>query len=364
MLNKALSVLGLATLALSGCQSPDFLPDQPSIDNTKPPELGAEIRTDNLTQLVEPKVDVLWIMDNSCSMSEEQLSIAENFEAFISYFLDSGLDWHIGVVSTDTDGGEGGVLTRVNGNRYITSDTANPTAVFEDMIVLGTSGSATEKGLQAGYMAIAVKGNQQNVGFYRDEANLSMIAISDENDQSTTPPLPEFISWLRNLKAEEEMVSFSAIVGDRPSGCNGPGGNASSGAKYHQVVDAIGGISFSICEEDWSQVLTELGLQAASLQSEFFLSEIPVPGTIQVIVSFEHDPDRFPGEFTVYEFYENPDNPRFKFVYDSKRNSIVLENYVPPAMANVEVTYEVLADSDDPDRGVNVPGIDSGLGTP
>jgi len=353
------AALGLA-VALCACNPPGIRTLPPPNAVTNPPSLTGKSKTDYLTQLVEPKVDVLWVMDNSCSMSASQTAIANNFEAFITYFLDSGLDWHIGVVSTDTDGPEAGQLTRSNGRRYVDKDTPNPVSTFGDMIQLGIGGSFTEKGIQAAYMAIAVKAEQQNAGFYREDANLSMITISDENDQSTTPPLPEFISWLRGLKAEPDMVSYSAIVGDRPNGCSGDGGTASSGAKYLQVVDAIGGIGFSICDGNWDAVLTELGLQTASLQSEFFLSEVPVPGSIEVLVKFEHDPERAPGELTVYEFLENPENPRFKFTYDAKRNSIVLDNYVPPAMADVDITYDILSASDDEDRGIDLPG-DSGF---
>ena len=54
-------------------------------------------------------MDVLWVIDNSCSMLEEQTTLINNFGAFIGYFLDSQLDWHIGVTSTDmTNGGEPG----------------------------------------------------------------------------------------------------------------------------------------------------------------------------------------------------------------------------------------------------------------
>ena len=48
-------------------------------------------------------LDILWVIDNSCSMTEEQQALSQNFASFVQYFVGSGLDYHIGVVSTDWD---------------------------------------------------------------------------------------------------------------------------------------------------------------------------------------------------------------------------------------------------------------------
>lgn len=47
-------------------------------------------------------VDVLLVVDNSCSMVEEQAKLASNFDSFIQYFDDADVDWQIGVITTDT----------------------------------------------------------------------------------------------------------------------------------------------------------------------------------------------------------------------------------------------------------------------
>jgi hypothetical protein len=46
-------------------------------------------------------VDVLWVIDNSGSMSEETNQVVVNFANFIDAFVGLGLDYHIGVVTTD-----------------------------------------------------------------------------------------------------------------------------------------------------------------------------------------------------------------------------------------------------------------------
>lgn len=48
-------------------------------------------------------VDLLLVVDNSCSMIEEQLKLAGNFASFIEYFGEAEVDWQLGVVTTDTN---------------------------------------------------------------------------------------------------------------------------------------------------------------------------------------------------------------------------------------------------------------------
>ena len=47
-------------------------------------------------------VDILLVVDDSCSMAEEQAKLANNFEAFIAAFQGIDVDWQIGVTTTDT----------------------------------------------------------------------------------------------------------------------------------------------------------------------------------------------------------------------------------------------------------------------
>src|SRR5688500_13834828 len=75
-----------------------------------PRELADPIKTDRIVQTTTPSVDVLWAIDTSCSMScvvgcHGLISdlVVENFPKFTDYFVGSGLDYHIGVITMDTD---------------------------------------------------------------------------------------------------------------------------------------------------------------------------------------------------------------------------------------------------------------------
>lgn len=56
---------------------------------------------DVFQQVRRTTVDVLLVVDDSCSMGEEQDKLAANFDSFISAFEGVDVDWQIGVITTD-----------------------------------------------------------------------------------------------------------------------------------------------------------------------------------------------------------------------------------------------------------------------
>ena len=306
-----------------------------------PPELGVVKKTDTIVQTKKQKVDVLWVIDDSCSMAEEQTALVANFEHFINYFLNSDLDWHIGVTSTTFQfgnaAGTNGILNEKNNIKFIDQDTPNPVDLFNQMAIMGTRGSGTEQGLGATFSAIAEHGNDNyNKDFYREDATLSVIVISDEDDHTVEPIFPEFLDWISNLKTDISNVSFSSIVCLEESHINGiycsenPILAPSVGSKYISVTNSIGGILWDIRREDWAPMLDELGLTVTSLKTEFFLSEIPLEKTIEVWVTLT--------DGTIYEMRAGID-----FFYSEIRNSITLTSYVPPQFSTVSIEYVLLS---------------------
>ena len=75
-------------------------------------------QTDEFVQTAGALVDVLFVVDNSGSMSEEQNNLATNFHSFIQTASQWSTDYHIAVTSTDMDSDVGKLL----GNpKYVTS---------------------------------------------------------------------------------------------------------------------------------------------------------------------------------------------------------------------------------------------------
>jgi hypothetical protein len=296
-----------------------------------PRALEVSTQTDKLVQVQVPEVDILWVVDNSCSMSNEQAVLGDNFPTFMEFFLGSGLDYHIGVTTTDMVVTEG-ILQGANGYKYLDAETYDPEGVFAQMVDLGTGGSATEKGRDAAYAAIEVQDQpyKPNHGFTREDASLHVVCISDEDDYSTQIPKTEFVDYLQNLKWAQDMVTFSSIV-SLSNSCD-----YEEGVEYRSVTAAVGGEEYSICQESWRPMLEALGLQASGLRREYFLSQIPVPTTIVVWVE-----ETTEAGVVTFNFEEETD-----WTYDQARNSITFETYVPNALSEVFVDYEVLSASE------------------
>ncbi|MFN7143560.1 MAG: hypothetical protein ACK4YP_07290 [Myxococcota bacterium] len=335
---------------LVACQDYNLNGSGDAAGKYNPPDLGAKEQVDRVTQVTVPAVDVLWVVDNSCSMEEEQRALRDNFPNFMDYFLGSGLDYHIGVVTTDMfNARESGRLIH-DGNgtgAYIdpSFDEEDALSSFRYRSDLGTNGSSDEKGKDAAFAALDTHRYDANDGFYREDASLSVIVISDEVDYSEMSVV-EFSNWMLGLKTDPRAtVSFSSIVGPEPSGCP----TAERGRGYLEATRNIGGIEWSICEEDWGPLLTELGLSAAGLKREFFLSLVPVESTLSVTV--EDD-----GEVTPYA-------ADVDWTYSRSRNSITFVDYTPTPLSIVEIRYEVLASSSGIDEGEDTaPPEDTGVG--
>lgn len=263
-------------------------------------KLNRVSHTDTFYQELSNEVDILWVIDNSVSMGDEQEELANRFGEFITAMGDVGLDWQIAVVTTDME--ESDESGRIQGGPLIlTPETGNYENKFKNLATgVGLEGSDKEAGIDAAIQALSdplLTG--YNAGFVRDGAKLSIIYLSDENDCTNRGamagmdgeacysqpdllvPMSDLIAEYQTLKSDLNMLKVSAIVGPEVSeGCAG----AVPGFRYRTMAEAFGGLSASICEEDFTEIMTSLGLQSAGLYTSFRLTYAAVLGTIEVYV--------------------------------------------------------------------------------
>lgn len=244
------------------------------------------------TQGTISAVDVLWVIDNSGSMSGEVAALSSEFGVFIQNFINLGLDWQIAVVTTDmADPSQSG---RFRGP-IISPTTPNPVAAFTNQANAGFNGSADEKGFAASQAALTAPliNSAAHSGFIRTGANLAVVVVSDEDDVSgNNPGVTSYSNWLESLKPDPTMTTFSAVAG--PDGtftllpaCNtfATGASASTAPRYADAVRRTGGIHANICNMAFDQVLTFLSFVAAGMQVEFDLQYAPSSvGLIEVEV--------------------------------------------------------------------------------
>ncbi len=213
------------------------------------------------------QVDILWMIDNSGSMAAEQEKVAGRFNQFFNQLIVSGVDYHIGVITSDpADGGilrqyTGPVVANCQGCRFIEKSVACPNPavdvsdlvaeadiearllaecpaqlVFRKMIKVGTGGSAFEEGFVQASAAVGartVNANTgfpdrvvptENEGFIRAEASLYMVFVSDEEEgaKADGTPVRYYQRLFEGLKTagNENNIAVAAITG-YPTGVNG-----------------------------------------------------------------------------------------------------------------------------------------------
>ncbi|RKH48996.1 choice-of-anchor D domain-containing protein [Corallococcus llansteffanensis] len=267
-------------------------------------------QTDRFFQEEEAKVDVLFVVDNSGSMMEEQQSLGSNFAAFLSAATASHVDYRIGVTTTGLDpspggwsecpggalGGENGRLFPADGSspRIITPQTPNAANVFATNTHVGVC-HWNEQGLDAAWRALSdpllynlddprtPQPADGNGGFLREDAKLAIIALSDEEDFSSQP-VSFYETYFLALKGNDRgKVSFNAVVG--PLDLNTCPTSSSSGSRYMELARKLGGVVDSICTPNWAASLEKLSESAFGPNRSFPLSERPLdPGAITVRV--------------------------------------------------------------------------------
>jgi hypothetical protein len=317
-----------------------FVPQSPMAVPLEGAGVLEDTQTDIFRQKDKPSVDILFVIDNSCSMRGEQQELAQNFVSFINWASRLSVDYQIGVTNTDMTGRSGtpGCLHQVEDDqkqkhRFLTTKTPDPTGVFKKMADVGTRGSGSEQGLEAAYRALTqpVKDSPLcNHLFYREDASLSLVFVSDEEDQSPKT-YGFYLSFFQNLKGARNanLVRASAVVGPPPSGCrtSGTSISARSAPRYWDLSTALRGEKASICSSDWSTTLSRLGAISFGLLEQFFLSRTPEPPTIQVKVNGT----------TV------PQDPTNGWTYDATSNSILFSSTArPPQAARIEVFYKAI----------------------
>jgi hypothetical protein len=303
-------------------------------------------KTDVFLQEMGPKVDVLFVVDNSGSMMEEQQSLGANFAAFLSAATASGVDYRIGVTTTGleaspggwsqcpggAEGGENGRLFPVNGSspRIISPTTPNAAGVFAYNTHVGVC-HWNEQGLEAAYRALSPPllhslddprtplPRDGNGDFLRDEARLAIIFVSDEEDFSSQP-VSFYETYFRALKDNDSSkLSVSAIVG--PLDLSTCSTASSSGARYIQLAQATGGVVESICTPNWAESLKRLSSTTFGPKRNFPLSDQPADSA-QISVRVNGVP------------------VTTGWHYDPSTNSVIFDvGAAPPPGSFIEITY-------------------------
>ncbi len=320
------------------------------------------------------KIDVLFIVDNSGSMADNQANLASSFSNFIDKFTAQNLNFHIGVISTDAYSvhsywtnhpgvyaafqqsvagpfslQSGDLLSKIGNDIYLTKDSVNPTLQFTQNASIGTTGSGAETGLlSATNFFDSTLQSGWNNGFLRPEAYLSMIVVSDEDeslsdtnssyvktdDTAKATRVNNFLAAARGVKttANQSRIRFDAVVSrsraecpSMPANPSGLAKNEPVGTTYMEVASTLKGITSNICT-DFSGDIAQIGADLVAATTSFHLLQPPVGGADGITVSVNG---------TVV-----PQDATNGWTYDSTTQDVTFHGTsVPPVNAQISVNY-------------------------
>lgn len=249
------------------------------------------------------KMDIVFIVDDSPSMQEEQTNLATNFPMFASVLQNfvngdgDHIDFRVAVTTTGRDqdyvlnapplppmntheDGDNGAFRNNCGStrRYIDSTDANMSQLLACRADVGQSGPSYEMPLLMSKWALAERvADNTNAGFLRDDALLAIVYLTDEDDISTTTnnwtfsitspgPTPNWnpadqVQFLDTLKGNRSRWASGVIAGD--GNCTSDFGDAVDAARLKDFVNMANSngthaLFSSICSGDLAPALQNM----------------------------------------------------------------------------------------------------------
>lgn len=281
------------------------------------PVVGTGVIGDSATESFEQgrseQLDVIVVTSALSDASKDDAK--QMLQAYIDTLTQSGIDYHLLVA--DTYGCHAG-----NQDWLASTDDASAReADLERAVDAGVYEYYADQGFMRAKWSIWNNGAGYylscNTGFFRPEAHLYLLGITDGPDASAS-------NWLSyendffEFKGSEELFTAHAVAPDDPGGCD----RYDAGEGWSDMVDDTGGLFFSYCATDWKPYADPLSDLTPGQRTGWDLAQEPVPDTIEVVV----DGDVWLDGWS----------------YDARENRVVFDTgSVPEPESNVEITYVV-----------------------
>ncbi|PKN26908.1 MAG: hypothetical protein CVU65_04250 [Deltaproteobacteria bacterium HGW-Deltaproteobacteria-22] len=240
------------------------------------PSAGHEDECEPYEVSTVPIADIIWVIDESGSMYEEQTSVANNAVNFFNRAIAYGLDFRMGVVDVGiVNDGRFCTAQGQSGDYFLGSGNL---AQFQQCVLEpwggGQEEGGTEHGITQGYNAIVnhlprAAGSPSRI---RPDATLVVIYVSDERAEelkdscgagegsgmSSVDPscmwdvIGPTVQLLQGASSTGGIGKAHALIGPPPTGCDTA---TQVGQGYLDVVQYLGGQIGSICQTDLGPTL-------------------------------------------------------------------------------------------------------------
>jgi len=227
-------------------------------------------------------IDILWIIDRSCSMSNDDPKLIVGVEAMINNLPTN--NWRLSMIPMDVD-------YAVTWEEFplVPGDDVDDAQDMLDDLPFNTSG--VEQGFDT--VESYLLDNEYADTWMRQGAGLLVVFVSDEDDQSMLD-WDDFVYWLED---ERNTVFVASIINiDTSKYCTAP--TTTIGENYEEATNYFNGVIIDICSDDWSQGVKDAAIEV-NLIEVVELSKIPEEDSIKTFVD---------GQEYFDWYYYSPDN--------------------------------------------------------
>ncbi len=267
----------------------------------QPPERNV-VQIRQQVQIDKKPLDILFVIDNSGSMTAYQQNMGERISGFLDHL--EGLDWQIAVTSTDPNEitrdrrghrvswGDGQFRSFLSSEHQPILRANDPSTLGQAQLLLanaiemGARGSGDERGIRATYRALERRSSDiGQAAFFRQDSALAVVLISDEDEcsngvcstsHSPEKSLPEnLLEQVRSQFGKEKRFVFNSFI-HKQGQCPGAHRAAREGNTYRELSNETGGLVGLVCAEDYGQQLSDLGSLVKQLAYETKLACEPL----------------------------------------------------------------------------------------
>lgn len=246
-----------------------------------------------------PKVDFVWVIDNSGSMGDDQNALAAAATAMGEQLQSATIDWRIATLTTDYD-------TRGAGSRRI-SDFTDDISTFQANAQPGTNGSGTERGFQP--VKCALRGGttsecrsgtdtpsflpaaENDPSKIRPDSTLVLVFFSDESEQSSGSVqswVDLFSDWDPANPGREAFVAGITSC-DNSIGGSGCGQGDARRTRYTDLISQMQGIHGDLRNlAGISDTIRAILTSVIGATSPYELDHPPISASLRVAIDPAH----------------------------------------------------------------------------
>jgi hypothetical protein len=234
--------------------------------------MGSAVYSELITEVFPlpslPAVDLLFLIDNSCSMESDNIQDITVGIPLLVDELQAVANWQM-IEVTDGSG--------CSNVPILDQTSVDASQQLIDNAFVSSGGDYSESLLSLAATSLGLTGvGDCNEGFLRPGALLYVIVASDERERSGI----SHVTWLQNFEsylARPEMLTVSAIV-DVNRNC----GDGSGPDGYLEAANATSGTVLDICTPSWGANLSNIAETLASAPPVYLLPDNVLPESLVV----------------------------------------------------------------------------------